>query len=141
MSMKVAIVGSRPPEWANGLRSMIFMSRLMTAMDVALKELPVEDFTEVVSGGARGADKFGEWWADQNGIPTTGNRFYVTQDEWKNNPKGAGFERNTRMAEYADIAIALWDGVSGGTADMIEKMRERNKRVIVVPIDFDDPIK
>jgi hypothetical protein len=39
--------------------------------------------------------------------------------DWDTFGKGAGFIRNTKMAEYSDALIAIWDGTSRGTAHMI----------------------
>ena len=67
--------------------------------------------TEVVSGGASGADKCGEKWALDNAI--TIHRFPA---DWKLHGKAAGPIRNRQMAEYAD-AVALFPG-GKGTASM-----------------------
>lgn len=83
--------------------------------------------TEVVSGGATGADRGGEMWANDRGLP-----FTVIPAEWDNleHPDAAirtradgkkydamaGFRRNERMAQYAD-AVVLFPG-GNGTRDM-----------------------
>lgn len=74
----------------------------------------------VICGCARGADTSGEWWANQNRIPV---EFYSA--EWKAHGRGAGIIRNQKMAEVADALIALWDGYSTGTRDMIERMADK----------------
>jgi hypothetical protein len=84
--------------------------------------------TEVVSGGAAGADTFGEVWAGVNRKPI--KTFYVEDADWDKN-MAAGKLRNTRMADYADALIAVWFSKSGGTADMIAKMKSRGKPVYV----------
>jgi hypothetical protein len=70
---------------------------------------------EIVSGGAHGADKMGEWLAETWGFDLT-----VMDAEWSIYGKGAGFMRNTQMAGYADVLIAFWDGKSKGTKHMID---------------------
>ena len=92
------------------------------------------DVGEVVSGTARGADHAGELWAYTQAVPV--EEFPA---EWDNidHPDAvvregkhgkydarAGHRRNTEMAEYADQLIALWDGKSSGTRDMIEKAKD-----------------
>jgi len=72
------------------------------------------DITEVVSGGARGVDKLGEEFAKKNSIPL--KTFHAN---WTKYGKRAGPIRNKKMAEYADALIAIWDGKSRGTKDMI----------------------
>jgi hypothetical protein len=39
------------------------------------------------------------------------------------------------MAEYADALIAIWDGESRGTKNMIEEATKRGLRVYVKRID------
>ena len=82
--------------------------------------------TVVVSGGARGADAAGESWARVNRLPCT-----VLQADWDQYGKAAGPRRNRKMAEYADAAIVVWDGLSRGSANMIAEMNKRGKPVWV----------
>jgi YspA, cpYpsA-related SLOG family len=82
--------------------------------------------TEVISGGARGADRLGEVWAGINKLPCT--QFLP---DWTTHGKAAGILRNKRMAEYAEALIALWDGESRGTQNMIDEARKRGLKVYV----------
>ena len=90
--------------------------------------------TEVVSGTARGIDQSGEDWAEDNQVLVS--RWEANWDDIsarseptkiKTARSGrkynvlAGYNRNQRMAEYADALIAIWDGKSTGTADMIAR--------------------
>ncbi len=77
-----------------------------------------EAMTEVVSGAAPGIDTLGEQFAKTFGFPC--KRFPA---KWKEYGKGAGFIRNEEMAKYADGLIAVWDGKSSGTWDMICRAR------------------
>lgn len=86
-----------------------------------------EDVTEVVSGGARGADDSGEAWAAINGIPI--KRFPA---KWDTYGKIAGIMRNIEMADYADMAMVFWRKQSTGSANMIANMVARGKFVRVV---------
>ena len=70
--------------------------------------------TEVVSGGAMGADTLGERWARDNELPVT---HFLPQ--WAAYGKSAGHLRNKEMAEYAD-AVALFPG-GKGTASMFKE--------------------
>lgn len=87
-----------------------------------------ETATLVVSGGAQGADKMGEVWAARHQIPV--KRFIPN---WYLHGKAAGPVRNAEMADFADEAIAFWDGRSRGTKSMIDEMEKRGKKCIVVP--------
>jgi hypothetical protein len=77
---------------------------------------------ELVSGKASGVDTLGEEYARENGIPV---REFPAQ--WNLYGKHAGPARNHEMSLYADALIAVWDGISGGTHDMIKKMKKRKK--------------
>ena len=82
--------------------------------------------TIIISGGARGADTLGEYWATQHGVPI--ERFPA---DWEKHGKSAGFIRNREMAHHAEALIALWDGRSRGTRNMIDVANFRNLKVYV----------
>lgn len=77
------------------------------------------NITEVVSGGASGADAGGEYWAEQHGIPVT--RFPA---DWQLHGKAAGPIRNRGMAEYSDQA-ALFPGGKGTRSMFNEATRAK----------------
>jgi hypothetical protein len=106
--MKVVIFGSR------GIEDMRMLESAMEACGMA------SQVTEIVSGGAGGADRLGERYARQRGLPCT-----VFPAQWGQYGKSAGPIRNVEMARYADSGVALWDGVSRGTAYMIRLMEGR----------------
>lgn len=105
--------------------------------------------TEVISGGARGADKLGEMWAKAHKIPVK-----VFAANWDNiKAKGAkvkinswgqkynanaGFDRNEDMAEYAAkdsdggglIAMQL-SGDTNGTQDMIKRAKKHGLQIYI----------
>jgi len=83
--------------------------------------------TEIVSGGARGVDSMGEQYAAENDIALK-----IFPADWKTHGKSAGPIRNRQMADYADILIAVWDGESKGTKNMIDTMHKLKKPVFVV---------
>lgn len=95
-------------------------------------------FTEVVSGKAKGADKFGEIWAKKNNIhvepfPADWNDMskpFVIK--YHPNKKAynalAGNKRNKKMAEYAD-AVILFPGGSG-TNDMRKLSKQHNLKIL-----------
>ena len=70
----------------------------------------------LVSGGARGADRFALLWAGTHGV--RGHAEKVCPDEWKRLGKRAGPIRNQRMIDLhkPDVVIAFPGG--RGTADM-----------------------
>jgi len=84
------------------------------------------DITEVVCGGAIGVDALGAGWAMASGVPVA-----YFEANWKVNRKAAGPIRNREMAAYADALIAVWNGASRGTANMIEEATKRGLKVHV----------
>ncbi len=83
--------------------------------------------TEVVSGGAYGADAMGEAYAVLHGIPIKS-----FPADWNKHGKAAGPIRNRQMANYGDVLVAVWDGKSKGTKNMIEEMNKLKKPVYIV---------
>lgn len=83
--------------------------------------------TAVLSGTARGVDRLGEQWAASYGIPV--HRFPA---DWDGPDKlGAGHVRNGVMAAHGDALVAVWDGASPGTRNMIETATALGRRVYV----------
>lgn len=84
----------------------------------------------IVSGGCpRGGDAFAEAIARSRGLTIT-----IHHADW-NGPAGraAGFVRNTRIAEDADVLLALVaEDRKGGTEDTVRKAIKLGKRVIYV---------
>lgn len=110
--MKVIIAGSR---------------KGATLFDVE-EAMDVPDLvpTEVVSGGARGVDTLGEQWAKDKGVPVV--RFLA---DWDSGKRHAGHLRNQKMADYADALVAVWDGQSRGTRDMVERALRKGMSVYI----------
>jgi hypothetical protein len=114
------------------MRVVIAGSRSIKAFGVVERAILSSPFsgriTEVVSGTARGVDKLGERWAKENNIPI---KFFPAN--WFEYGKGAGRLRNSEMAMYADALIAVWDGESRGTRNMIEEMQRLGKLIFIYP--------
>jgi Domain of unknown function (DUF4326)/YspA, cpYpsA-related SLOG family len=83
--------------------------------------------TQVLTGGAWGADQLGYRWAWKHAV-----RHQLFRAEWARFGKAAGMRRNHQMAQAGDVLVACWDGQSPGTAHMIQCMEQRGKPVIVV---------
>lgn len=88
------------------------------------------DVTEVVCGLARGVDMGGFSWANGNGIPVR-----CFRPDWQKYGRSAGPIRNHAMAKYAEALVAIWDGRSRGTLDMIEEATEMGLRVFIAKWD------
>jgi hypothetical protein len=83
--------------------------------------------TEVVCGGASGADYAGKTWAEAHGVPVK-----TFPANWTQYGRAAGPRRNRQMAEYADALIAFPGG--DGTANMITTARKYRLRVTLAPV-------
>jgi hypothetical protein len=81
----------------------------------------------VLCGEARGVDRLGRQWAETRGIPVESYR-----PDWRRHRRGAGRRRNQQMAEAGEALVAIWNGLSRGTADMIRRARARGLKVHVV---------
>lgn len=101
-------------------------SNSMKKVSAILSNYPSE-LIEIVSGGAKGADKWGEDFATHGSLSL--KRFPA---DWKTHGKKAGILRNIEMAEYADALIAFWDRKSRGTGHMIKVAREKGLEVRVI---------
>lgn len=71
---------------------------------------------EIVHGGARGVDTLASEFADTYDLSEE-----VFEPQWDEFGPAAGPIRNEGMAKYGDMLIAVWDGESDGTRDMVEK--------------------
>ena len=107
-----------------GSRTFMDYKLLLSKVDHYRKD---HEITEIVSGGADGADHMGELYAHSNGITLK-----VFPADWKTHGRAAGPIRNKQMADYADCLIAVWDGQSKGTKNMIETMHKQKKPVYIV---------
>lgn len=106
--MKIAVVGSR------------------SITDVGIVAQACEDskfeFTEIISGGAKGVDTIAIQLALALKIPY---KIYLAR--WKEHGKGAGMIRNAQMVEAADAVVAIWDRTSRGTKATIDMAKKAGK--------------
>ena len=111
--MKVIIAGSR---------GVLDFDEIKIAMLLFLMENGIEtsDVSEIVSGACYGADKLGELWAQRKDIPVK-----LFPAKWKEYGMKAGPIRNAVMANYADALVAVWDGKSRGTKNMISEAKKK----------------
>lgn len=83
---------------------------------------------EIVEGGARGVDSIAKDYAKEYKL-----QHKQFPADWDRNGRSAGPIRNQRMAEYADVLIAFYNG-SRGTSNMIKQAMEYGLTVHVIPI-------
>ena len=101
--MKLAIIGSRT----------------FTDSELAwntYKNLPfLDQVTQIVSGGAKGADSIAELLAKWSG-----KEMIVYYPDWDKYGKQAGFIRNRLIINDSDCVLAFWDLKSKGTLNSIQ---------------------
>lgn len=110
------------------MKVIIAGSRSIHAKELIPQVARYSGFTisEVVSGGAPGVDRLGEEFAKSFGIDLV-----IFPANWIRYHQSAGPIRNRKMAGYADALIAIWDGSSKGTQDMIKTMEALGKPVFI----------
>lgn len=118
--MKTAIIGTRTANDKHYTQLSEYCNLLATLGGI----------TEVISGGATGADALAERYAKENGL-----KMIIIPADWKQYGKAAGPMRNTEIIEKADQVVALWDGKSAGTADSIRKAQRAGKPCYILRYD------
>ena len=89
----------------------------------------------VISGTAAGADQLGEEFAKRNQLKLC--RFPA---DWETYGRAAGPKRNEEMARFAvsdrseGILVALWDGKSPGTKNMISTAKKYGLETHVIHV-------
>ena len=113
--MKVIIAGSRNFNDYNSLKN---------KLDIILKN---QKEVTIVSGTARGADRLGERYAEENH-----HKLEKYPAMWDIYGKKAGYIRNEEVAKFSDACVVFWDGKSKGTKHMIDiaKNFKLNLRII-----------
>ena len=129
--MKTIIAGSR-----NGID--------INTVRQAMTETPFK-ISEIVSGTAKGVDLHGEKIGMEFNLPihrfpADWNNLEVEPGVIKRNRQGnmynalAGHNRNREMALFAEALVAVWDGKSKGTKNMIDTMKKMGKPVFVFKV-------
>lgn len=111
------------------MRTIIAGSRSIRSVEeviAAIDSCPWEIST-VLSGCAKGPDQLALVWAGENDIPV---EFYPAN--WDLHGNSAGAIRNREMVAKAEALIAIWDGTSHGTKDVIGVARKAGLAVHIV---------
>ena len=96
--------------------------------DIQFLSSILSNISEVVCGGASGADSEGKAWAEENGIPVK-----LFKADWKKHGRGAGPRRNAMMAEYADSLILFTGG--RGSASMFKEADKKGLKIFDLRAD------
>jgi len=116
--MKLAIIGGRDFDDYDLLRDTICAH---------FYPFSIGESFGIISGGAKGADKLGEMFADLYSKPKK-----IFPAEWNKYGKSAGFIRNQHIVDACDMVLAFWDGKSKGTQDTINKAKLAKKPTFIV---------
>jgi hypothetical protein len=116
-----------------GSRDLLYPLDLVTRAVNSYKDMLT--ITCVLSGTARGIDRAGEEWAKAHNIPI---EYYPAN--WDEFGKAAGFIRNREMALRADALLAVWDGKSRGTANMIRTAALLNLETFTYKIENEESV-
>ena len=117
------------------MRIGIVGSRYFTDLKLMMKVIKYnmrdrEEITQIVSGGAKGADTLAERYAEGKGIETK-----VFLPDWDTHGKKAGFLRNIDIVQNSDLVFAFWDGISAGTKHSIDLCKKYKVECIVTKFD------
>lgn len=120
--MRVLVCGSRDAEnyiGASG-RLVSYLASLCAS----------EHLTAVIEGACNGPDSWAREFANLHKIPC-----FTYRAQWTRYGKAAGPIRNQRMIDEGkpDLVVALWDGRSRGTRDMIERSVKAGVPVRIIP--------
>lgn len=86
---------------------------------------------EVIEGEAPGVDRLARRWAEERG-----HRVRAFPADWDGLGKKAGMVRNAQMVEYGPHgAILFWDGLSIGTQNTLNRLRDAQIEYRVVRPD------
>lgn len=110
--MKVCICGSRNITDYELLKQCVIDSKF--------------EITSIISGGAKGVDQLAIQYAKEFNIPWVE---YLA--DWATHGRSAGIIRNKQMVDKAEGVIALWDGLSSGTANSISYAQKTEKPLFI----------
>lgn len=114
--MRYAIIGSR---------TFLDYEKFKKSIDPHLPYI-----TQIISGGAVGADSLASDYANEHDIP-----LLVFKPDWINNGIGAGFIRNKSIVQSSDIVLAFWDMKSNGTKHSLIYAKKLKIKTIVINIE------
>jgi hypothetical protein len=113
------------------MRTIIAGSRTITDYNIVKEAIEKSGFeiTTILCGMAKGVDQLGKRYGEEKEIPI--EKFPAN---WEIYGKMAGYFRNEQMGRNADALIAIWDGESKGTKQMIGIARLLKLKVFVYKV-------
>lgn len=111
------------------MKLLIIGSRSIPAFD--LKEYIPPETTMIISGGAEGIDSEAEHYADRQRLSKL-----ILRPQYRLYGRAAPIRRNEEMVDYADAVLAVWDGISRGTANTIAYAQKKEKPLTVICVNL-----
>jgi len=122
--MKLLITGSRKCTESDYVKFEEFLNNLIVEKNL--------EITEMIHGGAKGADQFADRWAKARMIPVKVFR----PDYNMYNYKVAPLVRNDTMVELCDVCVAIFKGSkTGGTLYTAKGAKAKNKLIGEIVLD------
>jgi D-arabinose 1-dehydrogenase-like Zn-dependent alcohol dehydrogenase len=115
----------------SGSRNLTVAQYMVTkkGLEIIFEEYAKNGEWELIVGCASGVDAIARQVAKTKGLKVT-----VYRANWSEYKKAAGPIRNRQMASEADLVVAIWNGESKGTADMIKAAKAAERKTITIPI-------
>jgi len=105
----------------------IIGSRTFKNYQVLKNNLKQWHISEIISGGANGADILAEQYAREKNI-----KLSVFKPDYSKYGRIAPLKRNRLIIEVSDFVIAFWDGKSKGTKNAIDYANKLKKPVKII---------
>lgn len=115
------------------MRVIVAGPRSFTDYEVVADAIESAPFTptHIITGGANGVDTLAERWADENSVSK--NTFKPDYDSHPG--QVAPLKRNEKMAKEGEALIAVWNGESSGTQNMIEQAEKAGLEIYTHPVE------
>lgn len=126
--MRLAIIGSRDfvdYELFKKIIHMYFYDCYSTEDD----NVEYYAFSEIISGGAKGADSLARKFAKEFGI-----KLIEFLPDWDKHGKSAGFIRNEDIIKNCDMVLAFWMNESKGTGHSLSLAKKYKKNSLIIYI-------
>jgi len=121
--MKLLITGSRKCIESDYEKFESFLNKLLIEKDL--------EITEMIHGGAKGADQFADRWAKARRIPVT-----VFRPDYDYYGRKAPLVRNDVMVELCDACVAIFkEDKTGGTLYTAKGAKAKNKLIGEIVLD------
>ncbi len=85
--------------------------------------------TQIISGGAQGADQLAQKYAKEKELPIR-----VFLPDYARYGRRDPFASNHSVIDNADQVVAFWDQKSPGTAHSIRYAQKQGKKVAIIPV-------